>query len=274
MITLAAVQMVSSHVVDDNLQTAASLISQAAGQGAQLVALPENFALMGMDEADKLAHQERLGDGPLQQFLKDAAKTHGIYLLGGTIPIATGTPDKVFAASLLFSPTGDCLVDYNKIHLFDVTVTEGESHQESKAVMPGKSVITTDTDLGCVGLSVCYDLRFPEMYRQMAVEDVDVICIPAAFTEVTGRAHWEVLCRARAIENLSVVVAPNQGGRHTNGRDTFGHSMVIDHWGQVLACCEKGEGIALAEVDVDAMHERRRTFPVGSHRRLGIIPPQ
>ena len=269
--TVAAVQMVSGADVGANLAAAARLIGQAAGRGARLVVLPENFALMGHTEHDKLAHAEADGDGPLQAFLADASREHGIWLVGGTLPIATADPGRIRAACLLFDDAGRRVSRYDKIHLFDVAVAEtGESYRESETIAPGDGPpVVADTPFGRLGLAVCYDLRFPELFRAMVDDGMELLALPAAFTATTGRAHWEVLLRARAVENLCHVVASAQGGRHPGDRETHGDSMVIDPWGRVLDRVPEGEGVAVARIDRVLLERTRETFPALDHRRVG-----
>ncbi len=276
---VAAIQMVSTSDVAANLEAAARLIAEAAAQGAGLVALPENFAVLDGGPLSQFA--ERQGEGGLlQEFLAEQARSHRILLLGGTIPLssrpgsdsaasATISDGRVRPASLLYGPDGLLLARYDKIHLFDVQVDDRQAtYSESSSFEPGEQVVAVDTPLARIGMSVCYDLRFPELYRQLAAAGAELLTVPSAFTRVTGEAHWEVLLRARAIENQCYVVAPNQGGVHSATRETFGHSMVVDPWGRVLACVESGEGVALASMDLDELHELRQRMPVARHRRL------
>lgn len=271
--TAAAVQMVSGSDVKTNLATAGRLIGQAAQSGARLVALPENFALLGRREQDKLAVAEPDGAGPIQDFLADTACRHGIHLIGGTIPLRGADPQRVRAACLLHGPDGQRLARYDKIHLFDVDVGEsaagGERYRESASIEPGQTVVTVNTELGCIGLAVCYDLRFPELFRALQARGAQILVLPSAFTETTGAAHWHLLCRARAVENLCYLVAPGQGGLHDNGRRTYGHSLIASPWGEVLAeRIEMGEGTACATIDLAAMERVRERFPALQHRRL------
>ncbi len=217
--TAAVVQMVSGSDLAANLASAGRLIEQAAQAGARLVALPENFALLGRREQDKLAVAEPDGAGPIQDFLAEMAQRHGIYLVGGTIPLRGADPQRVRAACLLHGPDGRRLARYDKIHLFDVEVADGgERYRESASIEPGNAVVTVDTELGCIGLAVCYDLRFPELFRALLARGAEILVLPSAFTETTGAAHWHLLCRARAVENLCYLLAPGQGGQHDNGR--------------------------------------------------------
>jgi len=264
----AAIQMTSTPDVAANLSTAAKLIGKAAVDGASLVVLPENFAFMGHKDTDKLAHAEIDGSGPIQDFLSNIARQHRIWLIGGTIPIQA-SPGKVFASSLVFDDKGVRVGRYDKIHLFDVDVPGGsESYRESATIDPGSAPLAIDTPFGKLGVTICYDVRFPELYRRLADAKVEIIVVPSAFTASTGAAHWRLLTCARAVENLAYVIAPNQGGLHPNGRQTFGHSLIADPWGSVLAELELESGIALAKIDLNALHARRAAFPALQHRRI------
>lgn len=262
---IAAVQMVSTPVPQENFATAARLIAQAAEGGARLVLLPEYWPVMGMKDTDKLAHAEQPGSGPIQTFMADAAREHGIWLIGGTLPMAAAEPGKVLNTTLVYDPQGRLTVRYDKIHLFNFTRGE-ESYDEARTIVHGREVGHFDGPFGRVGLSVCYDLRFPELYR--ALGDCSLIVVPAAFTYTTGRAHWEVLLRARAIENQCYVLAAAQGGHHPNGRRTWGHSMLIDPWGEVLDVVQEGEGLACGEFDPEHLRRVRESLPALRHRRL------
>ncbi len=272
MIDVATIQMVSTDTVATNLAVAEALIKEAALKQATLIALPENFAQMAKKEQDTLATAEPFGTGKIQSFLSQQAAQHQIWLLGGTIPLQTTSPERAFAASLLYDPNGECIACYHKIHLFDVLVLidgqKKESYQESNTFEAGNKPTIAKTAIGTIGLSVCYDLRFPELYRHLNQEPINIITVPAAFTETTGAAHWETLLKARAIENLCYVIAPNQGGVHTNGRNTWGHSMIIDPWGTILAQVGQGAGIALATIDLAKQAKLRQTFPVLSHTKI------
>jgi predicted amidohydrolase len=270
MINVAAIQMVSTDTVNENLNIAQKLINEAVSKNAKFVTLPENFPLMGKEDSDRLAITEAFGTGPIQTFLSQQSKQHQIWLLGGTIPLNSGKPDKVLAASLLYNPKGECVAHYDKIHLFDVLVNESnnESYKESNTFEAGNELVVAQTEIGNIGLSVCYDLRFPELYRRMQNDNVQIITAPSAFTATTGEAHWETLLRARAIENLCYVIASNQGGRHVNERETWGHSMIVDPWGTVLASVNKGTGVAIAGIDLDKQAKLRNSFPALSHMRL------
>jgi deaminated glutathione amidase len=262
---VAAVQMASGPNVEGNLREAARLIERAAGQGAQLVALPEHFGIMGMREEDKVSLREKEGSGPIQDFLAATAKRHGIWLVGGSVPLECSAPDKVRNSSMLFDSTGRVVARYDKIHLFGFEMGD-EHYSEQRTIEPGDRVVTVGSPFGRIGLSVCYDLRFPELYR--AMKAVDIIFVPSAFTETTGRAHWETLIRARAIENLAYVVAPAQGGYHVNGRETHGDSMIVDPWGVVLDRLHRGSGVVVAGINLQHLQRLRQSLPALTHRTL------
>lgn len=268
MVKAAAIQMVSVADVDSNLEAAGRLIREAADKGAELLVLPENFPFMGMQEQDKLGIREEFANGPIQQFLANQARTHGVWLIGGTIPLTASVPDRIRAASLLYDPAGKCCARYDKIHLFDVAVEErDEVYNESSTIEGGDSLVVARTPFGNIGMSVCYDLRFPELYRSMLARDVNIITVPSAFTWTTGNAHWESLLRARAVENLCYVIASNQGGKHINNRETWGHSLVMNPWGDVLSVVEEGEGVAIADIDIRQLEILREKFPTLKHRK-------
>ena len=260
---VAAVQMVSTPRVDENLATAGRLIAEAAAQGAKLVALPEYFPIMGLRERDKVAVREVEGTGPIQAFLSDTARRHGIWLVGGSLPLVAASAEKVLNSCLVFNPQGERVARYDKIHLFGFE-KNGERYDESASIEPGAQTVGFDTPFARVGLSICYDMRFPELYRRLGVNDL--LVIPAAFTETTGRAHWEILLRARAIENQCYVLAVAQGGLHENRRETHGNSMLIDPWGVVLARLDKGEGVVAGDVDLTRIAEVRASLPALKHR--------
>ncbi len=309
MTRVAAVQMVSGPVVAENLDEAARLIDAAVSDGAGLVVLPENFAIMPRNDADRLAAVETDGQGPIQEFLAAQARRHRVWLVGGTIPLAAnsandvqdaqvsreaGTPraTKVRAACLLFNDRGERVARYDKIHLFDallpwsapsgqpsaaqfcsgqncdVSLDNGEQYLESRSFEPGDEVVVADTPCGKLGLAVCYDLRFPELFRRLLDQGAELFVVPAAFTAHTGKAHWEVLVRARAIENLAYVIAAAQGGRHANGRETHGDSMIVSPWGEVLARLAHGAGHAIADCDRARLQSVRASLPSIRHRRL------
>jgi len=268
---VAAIQMASGPNVGANLLEVERLISQAVKQGAELVVLPENFAIMGETDLDKLKLSEEEGHGAIQDFLSRQAAAHNVWIVGGTIPIKSDNENRVFAACLLFDAEGNQVARYDKIHLFDVYVEESEENYiESQSIEPGHSVVVTTTPFGRIGLAVCYDLRFPELFRHMVEQDVEIIVLPAAFTAITGRAHWEVLVRARAIENLCYVIASAQGGYHVNGRETYGNSMIVDPWGRVLDRLPNGSGVVYADIDNLRMTKLRRSFPAIEHRKYRV----
>ncbi|MBM2884137.1 carbon-nitrogen hydrolase family protein [Chromobacterium phragmitis] len=259
----AAVQMVSGLNLEANLAKADQLLAEAAARGAQLAVLPEYFCLMGAKDTDKVALREPFGDGPIQRALSDMARRHGLWLLGGTVPLRCEEADKVYNSSLLFSPQGDVAARYDKIHLFGFT-GQGESYCESNTIRPGQSPVKAETPLAEIALGICYDLRFPELFRLLA--PFDLLILPAAFTATTGQAHWEALLRARAIENQCYLMASAQGGAHENGRHTHGHTMIIDPWGRILAELPRGEGVVTAELDPELIHSVRSGLPALAHR--------
>lgn len=266
---VASIQMTSGFEVKENLHIAKKLIQQAVNEGAGLVVLPEMFAMMGVDQVDKIKHKELLGHGPIQDFLQEQAAKLKIYLVGGTIPIATESENKVNAACLVFNDEGKQIARYDKIHLFDVTLNgKTESYSESQTTEPGGKIAVIQTPFGKLGLAVCYDLRFPELFRLMHEQDVEIIALPSAFTSVTGAAHWETLVRARAIENLVYVIASGQTGTHPNGRKTFGHSMIVNPWGEIKATLPQGIGVIVADIHLDYLHQLRNEFPALLHRRV------
>ena len=265
---MAAIQMVSGPDVAENLAAAAELLARAAAGGARLAVLPENFALMGRGENDKVRVREAEGEGPIQLFLAEQAARHGLWLVGGTIPLRTvGDDDRVRAACLLFDDRGRQVARYDKVHLFDVQVVgSAERYAESATIEPGDRYVVAATPLGRLGLAVCYDLRFPEQFRCMVEQGMELLVLPAAFTAATGKAHWETLLRARAIENQCYVIASAQGGKHANGRETYGDSLIIDPWGEILARLPHGPGVVLAEFNRERLENVRQQFPVLQHR--------
>jgi nitrilase len=268
---VAAIQMTSGHDIDANLEAAGRFLSEAAGLGAVLAALPENFAFMGLDSGDKRAIAEPDGAGKIQGFLADSARRLGLWIVGGTVPLlSSGSGDgRVSASSLVYDAKGQRVARYDKIHLFDVDVPgSAESHRESVHTAPGSDPRLVDTPVGKLGLSVCYDMRFPELFRMLSRQGADVFVVPAAFTVPTGEAHWESLLRARAIENLCALIAPAQWGVHPSGRSTYGDSMIVDHWGKVLARLASGTGCVVADLDDTARFEARTKFPVLGHRTI------
>lgn len=262
---VAAIQMVSAASVERNIEIAGQWIAQAAEQGAQLVVLPEYFCLMGRKETDKLLVAESEGSGPIQDFLSSTAKKNGIYLSAGSLPLVSPDAGRVFNSQLIYNPNGEQIARYDKIHLFSFARDE-ESYDESRAILAGGKVSRLQTPDITLGLSICYDLRFPELYRAMG--QVDLILVPSAFTYTTGKAHWEILLRARAIENQCYVLAPAQGGQHENGRRTWGHSMLIDPWGDILEVLPEHEGIVSGTIEPNRLIEVRQSLPALSHRTL------
>ena len=265
MTRVAAVQMVSTPSVPENIATARRLVAEAAAGGAQLVTLPEYWPIMGMLDADKVSHAEQPGSGPIQDFMAETASAHGIWLIGGTLPLVSTDAARVMNTTLVYGPDGKPVSRYDKIHLFGFTKGT-ESYDEARTIVPGASVGTFEAPFGRVGLSVCYDLRFPELYRAMG--DCVLIVVPAAFTHTTGMAHWEVLLRARAIENQCYVLASAQGGTHANGRRTFGHSMLVDPWGEVKAVLKEGEGVVGGDIDLAYLAGVRESLPALKHRKM------
>ena len=262
---VAAIQTVSAPSVAVNLAAAGELIGAAAAQGARLVVLPEWFCFIGAGERDKLALGEADGDGPIQGFLARAAREHRVWLVGGSLPLATADPGKVRNACLVFDDAGRRIARYDKIHLFDFT-GPAEKYRESNTIEPGREPMAIDSPFGRIALSICYDVRFPELYRRLA--PMDLITVPSAFTVTTGEAHWETLLRARAIENLAWVIAPAQGGEHPTGRRTFGHTMIVNPWGEVVARLARGPGVVVADIDPSYQQMRRESLPALSHRVL------
>ena len=267
---VAVVQMVSTADVKQNLQQLEPYFIKARQEQVELLVLPENFAFMGMNETDKLEVAEKFGEGEIQQTIGNLAKRNGIWVIAGTIPIKASN-NRVKASCIVYDSKGARVAHYNKIHLFDVRVSEAESHQESQTTERGDELVVVDTPVGRVGLSVCYDLRFPELFHQLEQKGAEIFTVPSAFTAVTGIAHWEVLLRSRAIENLCYVLAPNQGGTHVNGRHTYGHSMIVEPWGKRLAEHKNGAGMVIADIDLKRLHTLRRDFPCNEHHVLGSV---
>jgi len=268
---VAAIQMTSSHIVADNLLVAGQLLKKAKDSGAAIACLPENFSFIGLKDADKLQVAEPDGEGPVQAFLRDTARQLKLWILGGTTVLKGDSATRVANASLLFDADGKRVARYDKIHLFDVSIPgRNERYLESTHVTPGRRVVIADTPVGKLGLSVCYDMRFPELYRELVAQGAEWLAMPAAFTVPTGRAHWEPLLRARAIENLCYVVAPAQSGTHTSGRETYGDSLIVDYWGQVVSRLAKGSGVITAEFDLAKQAETRTRFPALENRQLGL----
>lgn len=263
---VAAIQTVSSTDLQGNLEQAAALLRQAAERGARMAVLPEYFCLMGRRDEDKVALREQPGQGPIQQFLSEAARRHGLWLVGGTLPLESPDSGRIYNTTLVYDPEGEQVARYDKIHLFGFRRGD-ESYDESVTIRPGQPrPVSFDAPCGKVGLSICYDLRFPELYR--AFGELSLIVVPAAFTYTTGSAHWETLLKARAIENQCYVLAAAQGGRHENGRRTWGHSMLIDPWGEVLDRLPEGPGLAIGRVSRERLEEVRQALPALRHRTM------
>lgn len=262
---IAALQMISGPRLGDNLETAGRLVAEAVDQGAQLVVLPEYFPIIGAADADRLRAREPYGNGPVQDWLAATAARHDVWIVGGSIPLATTQPHLMRNSCLVFNDGGDCVARYDKIHLFGFRKGE-ESYNEAAFIEPGETPVAVDTPFGRIALSICYDLRFPELYRSLG--PVDLILVPAAFTDTTGRAHWETLLRARAIENQCYLLAVGQGGRHENGRVTHGNSMIIDPWGEILDRKMHGPGVVIADLDHARIAEIRESLPALAHRIL------
>jgi predicted amidohydrolase len=264
-ICIAAIQMRVGPEVSVNLKEAARLIDIAVTKGAKLVVLPEYFCIMGMKDADKVMLREEEGSGPIQDFLSKTAKSHGIWLVGGSVPLVSSRLDKVKNSCLVYDDSGKQVARYDKIHLFNLKFGK-EHYAEEETIEAGTKVVTLESPFGRIGLSICYDLRFPELYRSM--EKVDIILAPSAFTSFTGKAHWEILVRARAIENMAYMIAPAQIGRHINGHETYGDSMIVDPWGVILDHLPKGPGVVLANINPSYQKNLRNSFPALKHRTL------
>ena len=265
MTKVAAIQMISGAHLAANFERAKVLLNDAKAQGASLILLPEYWPLMGMRDTDKITIAEQDGQGTIQDFMAQQARSLGVWLIGGTLPLVSSESNKVLNTTLVYNPQGERVARYDKIHLFGFTKGD-ESYEESKTISPGHSVSTIEAEFGRVGLSVCYDLRFPEMYRAMGA--CALIVVPAAFTYTTGQAHWEILLRARAIENQCYVLASAQGGKHENGRRTWGHSMLIDPWGKIIAVLPEGEGVICGDIDLAMLTTTRESLPALKHRTM------
>jgi len=269
MTKFAAIQMASGSNVSSNLIEVKRLIQASSEAGAAIVTLPENFAIMGMSENDKVLIRESYGSGEIQDFLAQQAIDFNIWIVAGTVPILTEDENLVRAACLVYNTEGVVVARYDKIHLFDVDVPESnDTYRESETIESGSDVCVFDSPFGRIGLAICYDLRFPELFRQLGSQNAEILIIPSAFTATTGRAHWEPLLKSRAIENLCYVVASAQGGYHVNGRETHGHSMIIDPWGTILDKLSNGSGFVVSEIDLNMIKNIRKTFPVLQHRKL------
>lgn len=266
---LAAIQMNSGADVEANLRLADRLLADAAADDCKMAVLPENFALMPVHSRDKAAHAEEPGSGPIQEFLADAARRHGLWIVGGSMPLVSPESERVFGACPVYDAEGNERACYRKIHLFDVTLPDREeSYQESWSMVAGTEPVTVESPIGKIGLTICYDLRFPELYRRLVDDGAMVFTVPAAFTAVTGKAHWEALLRARAIENLAYVIAAGQYGDHADKRSTYGHSMIIDPWGTILAEQAEGDCHIAANIDAESQGKLRKEFPALANRRL------
>ena len=264
---VAVLQMVSSCDIQHNLKELAAQCKRAADVGVTLLVLPENFAFMGLRDIDKCQIAEEYGAGKIQQAVSQLATRFGLWIVAGTIPLKT-KGSRVTSSCMVYTSEGECAARYDKMHLFDVSLSAEETYQESLTIEPGQKVVTVETPVGCVGLSVCYDVRFPELYRQLALQGAELFVVPSAFTAITGLAHWEVLLRARAIENISYVLASNQGGAHDNGRQTYGHSMVIEPWGKIVIEQQEGTGMVVAEIDRQRLQLLRAQLPCHDHHVL------
>lgn len=264
-VKIAGIQMASGPNVSANLSEAERLIQIAADQGARLVALPEYFAIMGLKDTDKVSAAEKEGTGPIQRFLSKTAKKFGIWIIGGSIPLESSKPGKVRNSTLVFDDKGKQVARYDKIHLFGLDLGNEHYHEE-KTIEPGDQITVVETPFGKIGLSICYDLRFPELFRAMG--EVDIIVVPSAFTETTGKAHWESLIRARAIENLCYVLAPAQGGYHASGRETHGNSIIVDPWGVILDRLPRGSGVVIASMNAGYQASLRSSLPALKHRTI------
>lgn len=271
MTTIAAIQMASTNDVKANLDMASQLIEKAAEQGAKLAVLPENFATLGLTSHMSLQLAETFRRGPIQQHMSNVAKKNKIYIVGGTIPLITDDKKKYYSSSLVWDPQGDIIGRYDKIHLFDVMIEGKEEYRESDYVLPGEKIIIVDTPIGKIGLAICYDLRFPELFRAFMLKGAQIIVLPSAFTVPTGMAHWEILLRARAIENLCYVVAPGEIGLRADGRPTYGNSMIIGPWGEILTRATLPNEAIMAEVDLTKIKQMRQQFPALNHYQSFVM---
>ncbi|OGT38904.1 MAG: acyltransferase [Gammaproteobacteria bacterium RIFCSPHIGHO2_12_FULL_38_14] len=266
---IAAIQMCSSHIVDKNLLTAANLIEEATKKDAKLIVLPEMFAVMGRTSADKVTEKEPFRKGKIQSFLSDQAKKNKIWIVGGTIPIECENKNKIRAASIVFDDQGNIVTRYDKIHLFDVILSKKETHKESDTTEPGDELVVVGTPFGKLGLAVCYDVRFPELFRHLFKKGAEIITLPSAFTVPTGKAHWELLVRTRAVENFCYVIGACQGGIHSGGRKTYGHSIIVEPWGNIASekkCTDAG--IIYANINLKKVHEARTSIPIKNHQKI------
>ncbi len=268
---IAAIQMCSSHILEDNLSIASKYIQEASQQGAEVVVLPEMFPVMGKNPSEKTQIAENYGTGKIQDFLEEQARTNNIWIIGGTIPITSEDHGKIRAACLVINNNGDQVARYDKIHLFDVNLSATESYKESATVTSGNEVVVFDSPVGKIGLAVCYDIRFPEMFRLMMEKGAKIICVPSAFTYTTGSKHWEILAKRRVVENICYFVGACQGGTHTNGRQTYGNSLIVDPDGNVMSRlgCEDA-GVIISSIDLECLRELRKQIPIAEHLRFGI----
>lgn len=267
---VAAIQVASGKDFQINLDASCQMIEQAAKQGAGLIVLPENFLTLGLTFQEQRKKVESFGHGPIQEKMQNIAKKLNIWLVAGTIPIKD-EDEKPYSSSLVFNPKGECVGRYNKIHMFDVMVANKDEYKESDAIKPGEDVVVVDTPFGKLGLAVCYDLRFPELFRALMLKGAEILLLPSAFTVQTGKAHWEVLMRARAIENLCYVIAPGECGHRSDDRPTYGHSMIVSPWGEILASAKSEPAVVVAEIDLKKLIQVRQQFPALKHLRKSVI---
>lgn len=267
-VKVAGIQMASGPNVSSNLTEAERLIAIAVEQGAKLIVLPEYFCMMGAKDIEKVSIRETVGDGPIQRFLSKMAREFEVWIIGGTVPLSSNYPNKVRNSCLVYNDKGEQVARYDKIHLFGLDLGTEHYHEEN-TIESGDSIVVVDTPFGKIGLSICYDLRFPELYRAMG--EVDIIVLASAFTETTGKAHWESLIRARAIENLCYVIASAQGGYHLSGRETHGNSMIVDPWGVVLDRLPRGSGVVIASINRDYQASLRKSLPALKHKTIKVV---
>lgn len=268
---IAAIQMCSSSNVNENLETVARLVKNAVGHGASLVVLPEMFPIIGEKSEDMFSVKETLGNGKIQDFVANLASRLNVFIVAGTIPLASRDSKKIKAACLVYNASGEVIAHYDKIHLFDAIVSKSESYTESKTTEPGSSIVVVETPIGKLGIAVCYDIRFPALFTAMRNQGAEIIAVPAAFTLKTGEAHWRLLMRARAVENFCYMIGGAQSGRHASGRKTYGHALIVDPWGTVLdELGSVGEGVAIAEIELKKLHEIRKFMPVDTHQRIKL----
>jgi deaminated glutathione amidase len=268
MLKAAAIQMCSSDNVDENLSIAQHLISRANSKGADLIVLPEMFAHIAMDKPAKMQVKEPFGSGKIQDFLARQAKHHQVWIVSGTIPISTDDDNKVCASCLMYDDQGNVIARYDKMHLFDVNISAEEVYRESDSIKPGDKPILVDTPFGKIGLAICYDIRFPELFRCLFQQGAEIFIVPAAFTVTTGQAHWKLLARARAVENFSYIIGACQGGTHNTGRKTFGHSLIVDPWGEIKASLSNEVGDITADIDLDYLRKIRKDIPIQAHQKI------